>query len=85
MPTSAYPGTVPDQAVQTLAVANLMVTRADVPTGLVQRMTGVLIDSRDAIGVKVHSAQTVDIRSAIYTDPLPLAEGARRYYVSVKP
>ncbi|QMU78754.1 TAXI family TRAP transporter solute-binding subunit [Streptacidiphilus sp. PB12-B1b] len=85
MPTSAYPATVPDEAVQTLAVANLMVTRADVPTGLVERMTGVLLDSRDEIGVQVHSAQTVDIRSAIYTDPLPLAEGARRYYVSVKP
>ena len=85
MPTSAYPAMSPDDAVQTLAVANLMVTRDDVPAGLVERMTGVLIDSRDAIGVQVHPAQMVDIRSAIYTDPLPLAEGARRYYVSVKP
>ena len=85
MPTSAYPRMQPDDPVPTLAVANLMVTRADVPVGLVQRMTAVLIDSRDAIGKQVHSAQMVDIRSAIYTDPLPLAEGARRYYVSVKP
>ena len=85
MPTSAYPLMEPDDPVPTLAVANLMVTRANVPVGLVQRMTAVLIDSRDAIGKQVHSAQMVDIRSAIYTDPLPLAEGARRYYVSVKP
>ena len=85
MPTSAYPRMEPDDPVSTLAVANLMVTRADVPVGLVERMTAVLIDSRDAIGEQVHSAQMVDIRSAIYTDPLPLAEGARRYYVSVKP
>jgi len=85
MPTSAYPRMQPDDPVPTLAVANLMVTRANVPVGLVQRMTAVLIDSRDAIGKQVHSAQMVDIRSAIYTDPLPLAEGARRYYVSVKP
>jgi TRAP-type uncharacterized transport system substrate-binding protein len=27
----------------------------------------------------------VDRRSAIYTDPLPLHTGARRYYQSVKP
>jgi TRAP transporter TAXI family solute receptor len=88
IPVSAYPKMVlqpPQQPVSTLAVANLMVTRADVPVGLVERMTAVLIDSRDVIGEQVHSAQMVDIRSAIYTDPLPLAEGARRYYVSVKP
>ncbi|MFC1419888.1 TAXI family TRAP transporter solute-binding subunit [Streptacidiphilus cavernicola] len=85
VPASAYPDTVPDTAVSTLAVANLMVTRDDVPTGLVERVTAAIIDSRDTIGQKVHSAQLVDIRSAIYTDPLPLAEGARRYYRSVKP
>ncbi|MHA6763220.1 TAXI family TRAP transporter solute-binding subunit [Streptacidiphilus sp. PAMC 29251] len=85
VPASAYPLTDPDTAVSTLAVANLMVTRDDVPTGLVERVTAAIIDSRDAIGQKVHSAQMVDIRSAIYTDPLPLAEGARRYYRSVKP
>jgi TRAP-type uncharacterized transport system substrate-binding protein len=27
----------------------------------------------------------VDLRTALYTDPLPLHEGARRYYRSVKP
>lgn len=85
IPASAYPLTVPDTAVSTIAVANLMVTRDDVSTGLVQRVTAAIIDSRDAIGQVVHSAQLVDIRSAIYTDPLPLAEGARRYYRSVKP
>ena len=85
MPASAYPRTFPDTAVSTIAVANLMVTRDDVPLGLVQRMTGAVIASRDVIGEQVHSAQMVDIRSAIYTDPLPLAEGARRYYESAKP
>ena len=85
VPASAYPSTVPSGSVSTIAVANLMVTRDDVPEGLVQRVTASIIDSRDAIGKLVHSAQLVDIRSAIYTDPLPLAEGARRYYVSAKP
>jgi uncharacterized protein len=85
VPRSAYPHTVPDKSISTLAVANLMVTRDDVSTGLVERVTEAIIDSRDTIGQRVHSAQLVDIRSAIYTDPLPLAEGARRYYRSVKP
>jgi hypothetical protein len=44
-----------------------------------------VIDSRDRIGAHVHSAQLVDLRTAIYTDPLVLHEGARRYYRSVKP
>ncbi|MEZ0089670.1 TAXI family TRAP transporter solute-binding subunit [Streptacidiphilus sp. EB129] len=85
IPVSAYPQTDKDEAVSTIAVANLMVTRDDVSMGLVQRVTESVIASRDEIGAYVHSAQLVDIRSAIYTDPLPLAEGARRYYVSVKP
>jgi TRAP transporter TAXI family solute receptor len=85
VPAGAYPDTDPVGAVSTIAVANIMVTRDDVPEGLVQRVTASIIDSRDAIGKVVHSAQLVDIRSAIYTDPLPLAEGARRYYASVKP
>ncbi|MEY9848578.1 TAXI family TRAP transporter solute-binding subunit [Streptacidiphilus sp. MAP5-3] len=85
IPTSAYPGSLPDTPVSTLAVANLMVTRADVPDALVERITEVIMNSRDSIGQQVHAAQLVDIRSAIYTDPLPLADGARRYYVSVKP
>ena len=33
----------------------------------------------------MHAAQLVDLRTAVYTDPLPLHEGARRYYRSVKP
>lgn len=86
MPPDAYPAALPaNTRVATVAVANLMVTRDDTPTGLVQAMTRAVIDSRDAIGAKVHAAQLVDLRTALYTDPLPLHEGARRYYTSVKP
>ena len=46
---------------------------------------GVLALDIDGIGAHVHSAQLVDLRTAIYTDPLGLHEGARRYYRSVKP
>jgi hypothetical protein len=44
-----------------------------------------VIRSRDHIGNTVHPAQLVDLRTAVYTDPLELHKGARRYYRSVKP
>ncbi|WP_377269092.1 TAXI family TRAP transporter solute-binding subunit [Peterkaempfera sp. SMS 1(5)a] len=86
MPADAYPEAQPaNTPVSTVAVANLMVTRNDTDTRLVQAMTRAVIDSRDAIGSEVHAAQLMDLRTAIYTDPLQLHEGARRYYASVKP
>ncbi|MGW4896151.1 TAXI family TRAP transporter solute-binding subunit [Kitasatospora sp. NPDC004240] len=85
MPKGTYPSAEPGDAVATVAVPNLLITRADVDTDLVQGMTRVVIDSRDQIGAQVHAAQLVDLRTAVYTDPLPLHEGAKRYYRSVKP
>ena len=46
---------------------------------------GPVLNSRDQIGDKVHAAQKVDLRTAIYTAPLPLHTGASHYYRSVKP
>ncbi|MGC8918529.1 TAXI family TRAP transporter solute-binding subunit [Streptomyces sp. PG2] len=85
MPADAYPDAQHGNAVPTLAVANLLVTRASAGADLTEQLTRTVIDSRDRIGRKVHAAQRVDLRTAIYTDPLPLHEGARRYYRSVKP
>ncbi|MFF4652490.1 TAXI family TRAP transporter solute-binding subunit [Streptomyces sp. NPDC001380] len=86
MPADAYPLAIaPGKPVPTVAVANLMVTRDDTDTSLVQRMTQAVVGSRDAIGAQVHAAQLMDLRTAVYTAPLPLHEGARRYYASVKP
>ncbi|MGW6913583.1 TAXI family TRAP transporter solute-binding subunit [Kitasatospora sp. NPDC054939] len=85
MPKGTYPAAEPPEAVATVAVPNLLITRDDVDTDLVQGMTRAVIDSRDQIGAQVHAAQLVDLRTAVYTDPLPLHEGARRYYRSVKP
>jgi TRAP-type uncharacterized transport system substrate-binding protein len=72
-------------AVPTIAVSNLLMTRKDMDPRLTEWMTRTVIKSRDDIGAHVHSAQLVDLRTAIYTDPLMLHEGARRYYRSVKP
>ncbi|MFR0356804.1 TAXI family TRAP transporter solute-binding subunit [Streptomyces sediminimaris] len=85
MPESAYPSVQNGVAVPTIAVANLLVTRTDVNPRLTEWVTRTVIKSRDRIGTRVHSAQLVDLRTAIYTDPLALHEGARRYYRSVKP
>lgn len=85
MPADAYPRAQDGQAVPTIAVANLLVTTVHANAGLVQRLTRAVIDSRDSIGKVVHAAQLVDLRTAVFTDPLPLHLGAERYYRSVKP
>ncbi|MFG2970743.1 MULTISPECIES: TAXI family TRAP transporter solute-binding subunit [unclassified Streptomyces] len=85
MPESAYPSVQQGTTVATIAVSNLLMTRKDMDPRLTEWLTRTVIKSRDDIGAHVHSAQLVDLRTAIYTDPLPLQEGARRYYRSVKP
>lgn len=85
MPADAYPDAQDNAAVPTLAVANLLVTTDRADPELTERLTRTVIDSRDHIGQQVHAAQLVDLRTAIYTDPLALHDGARRYYRSVKP
>ncbi|TGB08216.1 TAXI family TRAP transporter solute-binding subunit [Streptomyces sp. MZ04] len=85
MPADAYPEAQQNSAVPTLAVANLLVTTDRADPELTEGLTRTVIDSRDHIGDQVHAAQLVDLRTALYTDPLALHEGARRYYRSVKP
>jgi TRAP transporter TAXI family solute receptor len=85
MPADAYPRAQRGLSVQTLAVANYLITREDADAKLTEELTRTVIASRDHIGAVVHAAQVVDLRTAIYTDPLPLHEGARRYYRSIKP
>lgn len=85
MPADAYPKVQRGKAVKTIAVANLLVTTERADASLVEGITRAVIDSRDAIGNQVHAAQLMDLRTAVFTDPLPLHEGAQRYYRSVKP
>ncbi|MEU5811951.1 TAXI family TRAP transporter solute-binding subunit [Streptomyces sp. NPDC047718] len=85
MPQDAYTRARNTSAVATLAVPNLLVTTEETDPGLTEQFTRTLINSRDRIGHEVHAAQLVDLRTAIYTDPLDLHEGAGRYYRSVKP
>ncbi|MGK5631256.1 TAXI family TRAP transporter solute-binding subunit [Streptomyces sp. URMC 123] len=84
MPADAYPRSRDRRAIRTVAVANLLVTTDRTDAELTEGVTRTVIGSRDRIGSQVHAAQLVDLRTAIYTDPLELHEGARRYYRSVK-
>ncbi|MFD9407225.1 TAXI family TRAP transporter solute-binding subunit [Streptomyces sp. NPDC059989] len=85
MPQDAYARARNTSSVATLAVPNLLVTTEKTDPELTEQFTRTVIHSRDGIGHVVHAAQLVDLRTAIYTDPLALHEGARRYYRSVKP
>ncbi|MFD3524814.1 TAXI family TRAP transporter solute-binding subunit [Streptomyces sp. NPDC058653] len=85
MPADAYKRAQDGTAVPTVAVANLLVTTDRIDADLTEGFTRTVIKSRDRIGKKVHPAQLVDLRTAIYTDPLQLHDGALHYYRSVKP
>ncbi|MBA0051931.1 TAXI family TRAP transporter solute-binding subunit [Streptomyces sp. AJS327] len=85
MPPDAYPGVQNGEAIKTVAVANLLVTRESTDRATTEGITRSVIRNRDAIGREVHAAQKVDLRTAIYTDPLPLHRGAEQYYRSAKP
>ncbi|MFI1864455.1 TAXI family TRAP transporter solute-binding subunit [Streptomyces jumonjinensis] len=85
MPPDAYAEAQGGRGVPTMAVANLLVTTDRMAPAMVEGFTRTVIDSRGRIGDTVHPAQLVDLRTALYTDPLPLHEGARRYYRSEKP
>ncbi|MFI6288563.1 TAXI family TRAP transporter solute-binding subunit [Streptomyces sp. NPDC051018] len=85
MPPDAYLQMQGGRPVATMAVANLLVTTDTMDEAMVEGFTRTVIKSRDRIGRTVHPAQLVDLRTAIYTAPLPLHKGAKRYYSSVKP
>ncbi|WP_419998395.1 TAXI family TRAP transporter solute-binding subunit [Streptomyces boninensis] len=85
MPADAYPGVQRNKAVKTIAVANLLLTTDRADDRLTEGLTRSVIRSRDRIGKTVHAAQKVDLRTAVFTDPLELHAGAARYYRSVKP
>ncbi|MEV6107223.1 TAXI family TRAP transporter solute-binding subunit [Streptomyces sp. NPDC051940] len=85
MSPDAYPKLADNKAVSTIAVANLLVTTTRADTELTEAITREVIRSRDRIAGEVHAAQLVDLRTAIFTDPLDLHEGAQRYYRDEKP
>jgi TRAP transporter TAXI family solute receptor len=68
----------------TIAVPDLLVTRADTDPGLVWRLTSLLFSARRQIARAVPVADALDRRVVIATSPVPLHEGALRYYRDTK-
>ncbi|MBL1100414.1 TAXI family TRAP transporter solute-binding subunit [Streptomyces coffeae] len=85
VPADAYADIRRPEPVKTIAVPNLLVTTDRVDPDLAEGITRTVIENRDRIGARVHAAQKVDLRTAVFTDPLALHRGAARYYRSVKP
>ena len=71
-------------AVDTVAVPNLLVTVAATPPTLVNRLTAALFASAARIGRTLPAAGQLDPRTSIFTEPIPLHPGARAYVRSVK-
>jgi TRAP transporter TAXI family solute receptor len=82
IPAGIYQSETP---VVTLAVPDLLVTLASADAQAVFEVTRVLFSGRDEFARVVPEAARLDPRTAIFTQPLPLHDGALRYYRSVKP
>jgi TRAP transporter TAXI family solute receptor len=81
IPAGTYPGNT--SSVYTVAVPNLLVTTTDLPAGQAQGLIAALFASAPRIGRTVPVAAQLDRHTAIYTEPIPLHDGAVTYYRSV--
>lgn len=70
-----------DAMVETMTVPNYLFAAADLPESVVYEFTRTLFESRTAIAGAVPAAALLDRRQAIFTSPLPLHDGAARYFV----
>lgn len=70
--------------VDTIAVPDLLVTSAATDPVLVHEVIRLVFDHRQRLERAVPTAAQLDLRAAIATSPVPLHEGALRYYREVK-
>lgn len=84
IPAGTYPLADGADDTPTVAIPDLLITRTDTDPGLVEEVTRVLFEARATIAATVPAADALDRRSAIATSPIPLHDGALRYYRSVK-
>jgi uncharacterized protein len=69
-----------DDPVVTLQVRNVLLVDAKLDTALVEAMTGAVFAEQQRLSDATQAARTVDARSAILTQPVPLHDGALRWY-----
>ena len=66
--------------VVTLLVRNVLLVDAALPADLVEAMTGAVFAEQQRLAEGTQAARTVDARSAVLTQPVPLHDGALRWY-----
>ncbi|OLE24297.1 MAG: hypothetical protein AUG49_13670 [Catenulispora sp. 13_1_20CM_3_70_7] len=82
IPADTYKGVSPTV---TIAVPNLLLTTAATDVAQVRDVTAALFDNAARIArADVPEAAQLDLRTAIFTEPIRLHDGARDYYRSVK-
>lgn len=70
--------------VPTVAVPNVLVVRADMPSGEARELTALLFASKARLAAVHAQARRLDRRAALATYPLPLHPGAARYFRETK-
>ncbi|CRK55759.1 TRAP transporter solute receptor, TAXI family precursor [Alloactinosynnema sp. L-07] len=71
--------------VTTLAVPNFLLVTDAMPDAIAEALIGGLFDSHAELIKANRAALSIDIHSAIETDPIPLHPGAARYFRDRKP
>jgi TRAP transporter TAXI family solute receptor len=66
--------------VATLLVRNVLLVDAGLDADLVEALTGAVFAEQQRLADATQAARTVDARSAILTQPVPLHEGALRWF-----
>lgn len=69
-------------AVSTLLVRNLLLVDASLDANLAQALTGALFAEQQRLVGAAQAARTIDSRSAILTQPVPLHDGALRWFAT---
>jgi TRAP transporter TAXI family solute receptor len=78
IPANTYDGQV--EAVPTVAITNILVTRADVPDEVAYEMTKLLFDNLTRLGNSHSAAKDIKLENAAKNLPIALHPGAERYY-----
>jgi TRAP transporter TAXI family solute receptor len=78
IPAGTYDGQEKD--VPTLAITNILVTRADISDELAYQMTKQLFEHLDTLVAAHNAAKGIKLEEAAQNLPIPLHPGAERYY-----
>lgn len=78
IPANTYDGQA--AAVPTVAITNILVTRADLPDDVVYQMTRLLFENLPRLGNSHSAAKDIKLETAAKSLPIDLHPGAERYY-----